>query len=316
MFFSKEYANMVCSDGKQYFYIASEDFVMPVVMTKKAFFRSALFPTEPYNYGGLSSCKDFLDSVCEYLKKKEKVHWISQNPPASLFSDFPTGAKHIPFGSHVVDLSLAEDELWAKLHSKHRNVIKKAEKDGIVITKGVSDKIISDYHSIDLDTWARSEKKAANLAALKHQAEKLGDKVVFYMAYEEDDPQSGAIFYYNKEMCYYMHGANKNNPHTGSGNLLQWKAMLDMKEKGVKYFSFVGCRINEDENSKFHGIQRFKERFGGELKQGYLFKLDFNPFRHCLFNFLLAFRNLIKGNHKFVIQKDIIDQEIHKWPQQ
>ena len=92
--------------------------------------------------------------------------------------------------------------------------------------------------------------------------------------------------------------------------------MLDMKEKGVKYFSFVGCRINEDENSKFHGIQRFKERFGGELKQGYLFKLDFNPFRHCLFNFLLAFRNLIKGNHKFVIQKDIIDQEIHKWPQQ
>jgi lipid II:glycine glycyltransferase (peptidoglycan interpeptide bridge formation enzyme) len=82
------------------------------------------------------------------------------------------------------------------------------------------------------------------------------------MAYKEGEPQAGAILCYNQAMCYYMH-ASRNHSFTGQRNLLQWRAMLDMKAAGVKKYSFVGCRINEDENSKYHGIQRFKERFGG-----------------------------------------------------
>ena len=135
------------------------------------------------------------------------------------------------------------------------------------------------------------------------------------MAYLDGEPQSGAFFYFNKQMCYYMYGANKNNPHNGSGNLLQWKAILDMKAAGVKRYSFVGCRINEDENSKYHGIQRFKERFGGELIQGFMFKMDFNPFMRKLFNLVVSLRSFV-SSHKYVPFKDVIDQEIHKWPQQ
>ena len=294
----------------------SDKYVIPVTVSKRGIFHYAHLNVEPAIIkDGDETLKSFLNDVCAYLKNSLKVQWINQTSAASFFMNYPTGSKHIPFGSHVIDLSLDEETLWKNVHSKHRNVIKKAEKDGVVIECGRTQKLVEDYHSIDVDTWNRSSKKAAATNHWKKLLDELGENAIIYMAYLDGEPQSGAFFYFNKQMCYYMYGANKNNPHNGSGNLLQWKAILDMKAAGVKRYSFVGCRINEDENSKYHGIQRFKERFGGELIQGFMFKMDFNPFMRKLFNLVVSLRSFV-SSHKYVPFKDVIDQEIHKWPQQ
>lgn len=297
-------------------FLYSDKYVIPITLSKRGIFHYAHLNVEPAIVkDGDETLKSFLDDVCAYLKNNLKVQWINQSSAASFFMDYPTGSKHIPFGSHVIDLALDEEALWKSVHSKHRNVIKKAEKDGVVIECGRTQKLVEDYHSIDVDTWNRSSKKAVATNHWKDLLDESGENAIIYMAYLDGEPQSGAFFYYNKQMCYYMYGANKNNPHNGSGNLLQWKAILDMKAAGVKKYSFVGCRINEDEDSKYHGIQRFKERFGGELVQGYMFKMDFSPLMRKLFNFVVSLRGLV-STHKYVAFKDVIDQEIHKWPQQ
>ena len=315
VFYSNGILNNNVKTGDKIVFLYSDVFLIPVTISTRSFFHYAHFVTEPAVYReGKEQLKEFLDDVCLYLKKVIKVQWINMNSAASFFFDYPTGSKHIPFGSHVIDLTLDEETLWKNVHSKHRNVIKKSEKDGVEIISGVSDNIIEDYHSIDVETWKRSNVSATGLETLKKHVRSLGDNAIIYMAYLDGKPQSGAFFYFNKQMCYYMYGANCDKPHTGAGNLLQWRAILDMKAMGVKKYSFVGCRINEDENSKYHGIQRFKERFGGELVQGYLFKIEFNPFMRKLFDFAVTFQGF-RGNHKWVPFKDVIDQEIHKWPQ-
>ena len=81
-----------------------------------------------------------------------------------------------------------------------------------------------------------------------------------------------------------------------------------MKAAGVKKFSFVGCRINEDENSKYHGIQRFKERFGGTLEQGYLFRTVCSPFHYRLFGLAVQIRT-----RSWKPYRDAIDEELPKW---
>lgn len=302
--------------GEKLIFLYSEKYIVPVTISKRGIFNYAHICVEPAVIKeGEETLKSFLDGVCKYLRDEVKVQWINQTSAASFFMDYPTGSKHIPFGSHVIDLSLSEEDLWKNVHSKHRNVIKKAEKDGVVIECGRTQKLVEDYHSIDIDTWNRSNKAAATENHWKKLMETMGENCQIYIAYLDGEPQSGAFFYCNKQMCYYMYGANKNNPHIGSGNLLQWKAILDMKERGVKKYSFVGCRINEDEDSKYHGIQRFKERFGGELVQGYMFKLDFKPLMRKLFNIAVSLRTM-KSTHKYDAFKDVIDQEIHKWPQQ
>lgn len=302
--------------GEKLVFLYSEKYVVPVTISRRSIFNYAHICVEPAVVkDGEETLKTFLDDVCIYLRDVVKVQWINQTSAASFFMDYPMGSKHIPFGSHVIDLSLSEEDLWKNVHSKHRNVIKKAEKDGVVIECGRTQKLVEDYHNIDIDTWNRSNRVAATENHWKNLMEKMGDNCVIYIAYLDGEPQSGAFLYYNMQMCYYMYGANKNNPHIGSGNLLQWKAILDMKERGIKKYSFVGCRINEDENSKYHGIQRFKERFGGELIQGYMFKIDFNPLMRKLFNMAVTLRDFM-STHRLVPFSDVIDQEIHKWPQE
>lgn len=314
VFFSENYATFERMTGNQYVFLYSESFMIPVRISSRSVFKYAHFTTEPVVIGVSNNgdLKSFLNEACNYLRTTMKVQWINMNDAASLFMDYPDGSIHIPFGSHVIDLSLTEEDLWKNVHSKHRNVIKKAEKDGIKIECGVTEKLIADYHQIDVETWERSNKGAKGEDTLSQMIRALGDNAVIYMAYKDDEPQSGAIFYYNQTMCYYMFGANKNNPSTGSGNLLQWRAILDMKNMGVQKYSFVGCRINEDENSKYHGIQRFKERFGGALVQGCLFKIVFNKPLYNLFNIIVALKGF-KTNKGLKFPKDIIDQEIHKW---
>lgn len=311
VFFSENY--MALDANKEYFYIYTENYVMPVLVSEKWFFRWCQFTSEPFQYKvGKEDVKSFLNQVCVFLKKEKGIQWITITPASSFFSDVPDDSLSVPFGSHVIDLSLDEDVLFANIHSKHRNVIKKAEKEGVIVVSGRDDKLIEDYHKIDIQTWERSNRKASGENSIRRIVDSLKDNVVIYMAYKDNEPQSGAIFFYNKVMCYYMHGANKNNPFTGSGNLLQWQAIKDMKAAGVKKYSFVGCRINEDENSKYHGIQRFKERFGGDLIQGFVFKKVLNKFKFNVFQIIFSVSNLVK-NGKASVSKDIIDEEIHKW---
>lgn len=313
LFFFPNYMAFSQAGGKKCIYVYSNCFVIPVLLSSKSAFKYAAFPSEPYRHSdGDEKMEAFVEETCEYLRKVYKIQWIQATPPSALFMSAPKNSKSIPFGSHVIDLSLTEEELWGKVHSKHRNVIKKAEKDGVEIVSGTDDKLIEDYHSIDIETWKRSNKNATGQESLRNQVRALGDDAIIYMAYLDGKPQSGAFFFYNKAMCYYMHGANCDKPHTGAGNLLQWKAILGMKETGVTKYSFVGCRINEDENSKFHGIQRFKERFGGELMQCYMFKVVYSPLMYNLYRMLVNLRMSI-AEKKIVKQEDIIDQEWHKW---
>lgn len=313
VFFQKQYKDYCEESGRRVIYVYSDNYVVPVELTRKLFFYYSTFSSEPYNYSSKEeNLQDFLTEVCSYIRYNFKVQWINALSTAILCMAFPRKSKYIPFGSHIIDLSLSEEELWSKIHSKHRNVIKKSEKDGVVIEFGRSEKLIQDYHSLDVMTWKRSNISDSGLEAIRNQLKYLGDNAIIYMAYYEGEPQSGALFYYNSAMCYYMFGANCDKPHTGAGNFLQWKAILNMKEAGVKKYSFVGCRINEDENSKYHSIQRIKERFGGELVQGFLFKVIFNKSAYWLFNLLVSTRMSIalKSLTKY---QDIIDQEYYKW---
>lgn len=297
-------------------FLYSSDYIIPVYLYQNGPFKSSSFLAEPCHYkdnGGDE--KAFLNAVCYYLKENYRVQWIMETPASALFPVAPNSAIAIPFGSHIVNLEEDLETLWSKVHSKHRNVIKKAEKDGVEIVKGTDDKILKDYHSIDVQTWERSNVKANGVEDLKKEILSKGDDIIFYMAYKDGEPQAGAIFYYNQTMCYYMHGASRNHSYTGSSNLLHWVAMQDMKAAGVKRYSFVGARINEDPDSKFHGIQRFKERFGGELFVGKRFKVIFNPFMYRLFVLMTSIKQSIR-NKRWHWYKDSIDAELPKWKNQ
>ena len=58
--------------------------------------------------------------------------------------------------------------------------------------------------------------------------------------------------------------------------------------------------------SKLEGIQRFKERFGGELKKGFIWKYPVNGLKYFLFQIFTRVFYLIKFQK---YEGDIIEQE-------
>lgn len=105
------------------------------------------------------------------------------------------------------------------------------------------------------------------------------------VAYKYKTPEAGAIFLYNKEMGYYHHGASKTKPSPGAHNYLIWDEILYLKNLGVKKICFVGYRREKEIglNSKALGIQKFKERFGGDVLLTYSFKYEFNRIKYKLY---------------------------------
>lgn len=308
VFFSEEYSHYAKATGAKVWYVYNENYVLPVSVTEKIWIKRGLYISEPLligNNGGRRQEAEFLNDTSSVLRK-EGIASVSTSA-AALFDVYPDESRRIPFGSHIVDLSLSEDELLMKMHSKHRNSVRRAERNGVTVISGGKE-LIPDYLRVDADTWERSERDSYGSGFFEKILDSLGHQAKMYVAYKDGEPQSGACYFVNKKMCYYMYGASITNPEPGATNFLQWVAMKDMKENGIEKFSFVGCRINEDEDSKYHGIQRFKERFGGELRKGFMFSIVLNPMKCHIFDTMYRLK---KGD----IPQSAIDQEIHKWPE-
>ncbi len=308
VFFTEAYRSYADATGSRMWYVYNENYLLPVNVIEKIGIKRGMYVSEPLPLGsgtGKRGLTEFLNGASRALKK-EGITWVFTSA-AALFSAYPDNSLRIPFGSHLIDLSLSEETLMMKMHSKHRNAVRRAERNGVTVVSGGKE-LIPDYLKADVDTWERSERESYGGGFFESILETMGDKAVLYVAYKDGEPQSGACYFVNHKMCYYMYGASITNPEPGASNLLQWVAIRDMKAAGVERFSFVGCRINEDENSKFYGIQRFKERFGGELCQGFMFKVILAPVKYKLFHKLYQLR---KGTEL----SDAIDQEIGKWPE-
>lgn len=195
------------------------------------------------------------------------------------------------YGSNIINLTLSKEELFQNIHSKHRNVIRKAEKNGVVIYEDTSENGIVLFQKISVETYARSNKDGLSLDYLKRHFHALKDSgnIRLFFAKKDDVIQAAAVFLVSKTVAIYWHGASIDNIYPGSANLLHWFAIQTFKSEQKLYYDFGGFSFSEDE--KASSINRFKSRFGGELIRFYGGEKIINKF----FNFIY---NIYKGLKK------------------
>lgn len=287
------------------YFVSDENIIIPFVVISRLGLKWVVLTSSPLNSSSADKERVLLDEIIKYAKKQNCIYITCANQ--ALFNFYPPGSKHCVFGTYKVSLELTEEELFKNLHAKHRNVIRKAEKDGINIYHGII--FSKDCISVIVDTYKRQGIPFNPMTFNSLQL--LKENVDFWVAKDRDNNlQGSAIFLWNKNnTCFYMYGGSAQNHHTGALNLLQWKAMLHMKEQDVKYFDFVGARVNPPKGSKYEGIQLFKSRFGSTMYKGYLFKIILSP-RYHFINLLLNAYFLLTYGKRF--KGDMIDQEIKR----
>lgn len=282
-------------------------FLIPYFIRKKLIFIYMSFSTDTIilNEKNKNLEVDFLDSVINYFKNK-KIDFIFQPQTNVIFNTIPKLSIATRFGTYQINLSLDIEYLWKNVHSKHRNVIRNAEKNGIRIEHGIQYK--DQAYIIIHSTLTRSSINFIKKENYDFFLSQMGNNVEIFIAFQNEKPQCASIMPYSHNTAYYLWAGNNKEAILGSMNLLVWNALLFFKQKGVKIFDLFGARINPEPGSKLEGIQRFKERFGSEMRIGYLWKYIYNPLKYYIYIFLAR----IKSKNFILYKGDIIDQELNK----
>ncbi len=294
------------SKSPRYGWFRAGDLVLPFIVERRALFDRLVFTHQTISLSGSYSANEeqvFLDQVV-IAARKLGVDFIYQPLATAVFSGVPMGAVSAKFGTYEVDLELPVDQLWAQVHGKHRNVIKKAQEAGVEISEGPHN--LATCHALIDATMKRNQKLSVSRGEFERFRDQLAGHASFYVASKDGEAQGAAVILWNAgHTAYYLYGGTSDSPFGGSMNLLHWKAMNEMKSRGVKRYDFVGARLNPPPGSKLEGIQRFKVRFGATMREGYLWKYPLKPLRYpayCWFARANAWR------HGAIYQGDIIDE--------
>lgn len=294
--------------GDEYGWIGGFDnsdnlrFILPYTIVKKAIFRMARFRIETIPVGnelGVEEEKIFLNSVVEFLRAKD-ADMIIPATTNTVFRTYPDGAVIAPYGSYIIDLTQQEKVLWNNMHSKHRNVIRKAKKEGVEIRCGREYMDVA-YELIH-NTLKRSKLRFMSCERFKRFVFGMKENIKIYIADYKGVIQGCAVIPYSNHSAYYLYGGSIRRPVTGANNLLQWEAICQFRNIGVKKYDFVGVRIDPEKGSKQEGLTMFKQRFGAQLFRGYMWKYSIKPMRFAIYS--MAVR-LLRGG-------DIVDAEKYK----
>ena len=310
VFFSKEYYNYAVSTGRRIVFLSTGDYIIPYEVCKKYIFSSGKYISEPFclndDINTKENRKTFMNIIQEYVISQKICDWQESVGAYTLFDVYPDRSKRIGFGNLIINLEEDEETLFANMTSKHRNMVRRAEKDGVVVKFGGID-LLDDYCCLDAQTWKRSGRAPVDRKIYENILIQMPTSAFVAISYFNEIPQTGMLSYYNEQMMYYMYGASIDRPAIGANNYLHWEIMKEMKARKVKRYSFVGYRLSEEIDKKLAGIQHFKKGFGGELFEGYLFKEIFSQRKRRMFEFLYKLKNRTQ------LATDAIDQEIDKW---
>jgi len=174
----------------------------------------------------------------------------------------------------AMDLTLGAERILNKeIHSKHRNVIRKAQKHGL--------RFVADEKFENLDVFIRIYKlnlkglaadefydfKSSYYEAIKNN---LQGHSFIGLVYKGQEIIAAAIFfYYGIFGHYHLAGSLKEHRCYYPNNFLIYNAALFLQEKGVRRFHLGGGRQHDEEDS----LYKFKRRFSKEEFNFYIGKV-------------------------------------------
>lgn len=287
IYFSDDYVQLACGKNQEPLCIVCEEsekiMLMPFLRGEYKCYCD--FET-PYGYGGpISNCNDkewnqkALNEIISFFSKEKYLAGFIRFHPLLKNADICKNIFTVidDRKTIAINTSVSEEEIWeTQIHSKNRNMIRKAEKNGLEFIRDNDFKYIEEFKKIYNSTMQRLDaddfyffdddyyQKFVNvfkgngfLGCVKKNEEIIG----------------AALFMYDTEHGHYhLAGSDRAFSSLGTNNLLLWKVACEMHKEGVKEFHLGGGTNSDEENSLF----KFKRAFSPNEKQFSIGKIIFN----------------------------------------
>lgn len=161
-----------------------------------------------------------------------------------------------------LEISESSEVIRKQLKQKWRNCLNNAEKRGLTVEIGTSERLFAMF--LDLYRELKSRKKFEDdLSPEFYQSVQKGlsedEKFIICIVFEGEQPVAGHVSSALGDTCVYLLGATSNTGlRNKSAYLAQWSVIQLAKERGCKFYDLGG--IDPDANP---GVYRFKKGLGG-----------------------------------------------------
>jgi len=234
--------------------------------------RGPLFQ-DNYNKEGL----ELLINKIKYIAIKEKAFFFRIEPLEKI--DFIFLNRKIPSiqpnQTTIMDLSLPEDEIFKKMHSKTRYNIHLAKRKGVTIHESDD---IECFWDLLKRTTKRENFKSYSFVYYKKLLDCTFTKL-YIAKYKNKILAAHLIIFFNQTAFYVHGGSSREFRQVMAPHLLHWHIIKEAKNMGCNFYDFWGV-----DEKKWPGFTKFKMSFGGE-KVVYpgTFDLPFSSFWYTLY---------------------------------
>lgn len=291
-------AFMIHGDGEPFlmYYEADGLRAIYVFMKRKTAIEGVYDSITPYGYGGVL----FEGDASQENKKAFWAVYLAKMKEMNIIDNFvryhPVLANAVPMEevTNVIDLGktvamdLASPEvIWDNIHSKNRNMIRKAEKNGIEIHHGKGLELFEDFRRIYNATMQKD-----NAEEYYYFGEKFYESIhnhlhdnyeMFWATYEGKIVAMSIMIFANGRLNYHLSGSDIEYRNLAPSNLLLYKAAIWGCEQGMKTFH-LGGGVGSGEDNLF----KFKIAFN--KNSDYQFSIGKEVFDQKQYDELVALR--------------------------
>lgn len=291
-------AFQIHGDGEPHllYYEAEGLKVIYVYMKRQTVIKGYYDSVTPYGYGGVlfegDTSVEKLQAFWQEYVQKMREEGIVDN----FVRYHPVLANAIPMKqiSTVTDLGktiafdlTSPEVIWENIISKNRNMIRKAEKNGVEIRHGKGMELLRDFKRIYNATMEKDHAEEYYFfedAFYESVYRDLEDNYEMFYAVLNGEPIAMSIMLYaNKQMHYHLSGSLLEYRNLAPSNLLLYQAALWGCEHGFKTFH-LGGGVGSDEDN----LYKFKAAFN--RKSDYQFSIGKEIFDQQKYDELVAER--------------------------
>lgn len=204
--------------------------------------------------------------VSPFVTAEEKDRWKTATGMPSVHAPMHMLAEHL----WLLPLtSKSEEEILTNMRKTTRNLVRRADKEGIEVTASADpNRDVEEFIALHDETRKRHGFTPYTNSFFRSQVKRFSEtgNCTVYLARHAGKVQAASVHMHFGGETSYHHGASIQSPLPVS-YALQWKAIRDAMTRKDHVYNFWGIAPEGAKKHPFAGVTLFKTGFGGELKE-------------------------------------------------
>jgi lipid II:glycine glycyltransferase (peptidoglycan interpeptide bridge formation enzyme) len=219
-----------------------------------------------YNYSGpiIKTTNKSKEQVINNFQKDFKEFCNKNNIVSEFIRFHPILNNHKDFKEHMqidkrnptvyIDLTKDEQTMLTEMNKKTRNLMRKAEKNGVTIEQSTDIKKFTGLYLNSMKQANASKKYLFPLKFFKNTEKNLKENLTLFTANYKGKIIAASLFMHKYDnIHYHFSGTDQKYRNLAPNQLLLWKVALWAKEKGYKKFHLGGgVNPNQKKDPLFH----------------------------------------------------------------